>query len=358
MYRAFFQLQDNPFSLTPDPDYLFLSTSHQEAYNHLIYAVRERKGFAELIGGPGTGKTTLCRLFLDRADHKTRTAYVFNTFLSDLELLQAISEEFGLGAGPKDRKGLTDRLNRFLIDVAAEGGNAVLLIDEAQNLPQEALEQVRMLSNLETATEKLLQVVLVGSPELHARLGRPELGQFNERVAVRHRLQPLRRAECEAYIMHRLKVAGWRGLPQIETAAIEAVYRFSAGVPRRMNIICDRALLVAFTRGSYRVTGADVERARSELEVLDAPVGESAPGSAYRAGFLAGRLPMLTRLRQSWAAACLLVTLMGIGGFWAWFGGGGKRQAGALEGQPVRQVHKIEQSQRLALEEAGQAGGK
>ncbi len=352
MYRAFFQLQDNPFSLTPDPDYLFLSASHREAFNHLLYGVQERKGFIEVIGGPGTGKTMLCRLFLDRMGSRTRTAYVFNTFVSDIELLAAISEEFGLKARGLDRKGLVDQLNRFLIDVAAEGGNAAVLIDEAQNLPLEALEQVRMLTNLETATEKLLQVILVGSPELHAKLSRPELRSLNERVAVRYRLRPLDRAECESYVRHRLEVAGWRGLPQIDSAAFEAAYRYSAGAPRRINVICDRALLVAFTRGSRQVSEADILRARSELEVLDASGGEPAACGALLAAGYQERAAVFRRLRQPWAAACLLIALLGIGG-WAWFADGR-----AEESQPVRQVHQIETGQRLALGEDGEAGGK
>lgn len=355
MYRAFFQLQDNPFSLTPDPDYLYLSASHREALAHLDYGVRERKGFIEIVGAPGTGKTTLCRLFLDRAEAKTRTAYIFNTFLTDVELLRAVNDEFGLPATGRDRKELTDALNRFLIDVAAEGGNAVLLIDEAQNLTLEALEQLRMLSNLETATEKLLQVVLVGQPELHARLCRPELAQLNERIAVRHRLEPLDAEECAAYVRHRLRVAGWRGLPQIEPAALAAVHRYSGGIPRRVNVICDRALLVAFSTGANRVGKAELRRAQEELGVLDAP--PAAPSCPQKR-----RLPALPRRAPRWVAAGVLAALLGAGGWW-WFAGlpwqearaaheDTLREGGVNSGRAAdqRRVIKVDQSQRLALE--------
>lgn len=345
MYRAFFQLQDNPFSLTPDPDYLFLGASHREALAHLDYGLRERKGFIEVVGAPGTGKTTLCRLFLERAAANMRTAYIFNTFLNEIELLRAVNDEFGLDSAGRDRKELTDALNRFLIDVAAGGGQAVLLIDEAQNLSHEALEQLRMLSNLETATEKLLQVVLVGQPELHARLRRPELAQLSERVAVRHRLEPLGREECAAYILHRLKVAGWRGVPQIEPKALEAVYDYSGGVPRRVNIICDRALLVAFSAGSARVTRAEVARAKAELEVLDAPVAE---GPASRRGtWLTTLAPWL---RPRWVAVgALAAALVACG--WVWLEGVRWREASAAP-ERAAQVVRVDEGGRAALQEA------
>ncbi len=334
MYREFYQLQDNPFGVTPDPDYLFLSASHQEAHDHLFYGVRERKGFIEVIGAPGTGKTTLCRLFLERVGHQTRTAYLFNTFLSDVELLRAVCEEFGLRPQGGDRKALTDTLNRFLIDVAAEGGNAALVIDEAHNLQADALEQLRMLSNLETATDKLLQVVLVGGPELHARLLRPELKRLNERIAVRHRLEPLKPEECEAYLMHRLRVAGWRGRPQVEAEAVRAIQRWSGGVPRRINLLCDRSLLGAFIRGGQRLEAADVKRARQELEALD-QVPEP-----YRLRLAEAAGPMLGRLRQpGWAAAGLLAVVLGAGGF-AWSRGGGAVSRPRPE--PVAQTFKID----------------
>ncbi|MFH0810180.1 MAG: AAA family ATPase [Pseudomonadota bacterium] len=332
MYRDFFQLQDNPFGVTPDPDYLFTSTNHQEAFDHLLYGVRERKGFIEVIGAPGTGKTMLCRLFLDSMDHGTRTAYVFNTYLSDMELLQAIGDEFGLRPTGRSRKELIDCLNRFLIDVFAEGGNAVLLIDEAQNLSAEAFEQLRMLSNLETTTDKLLQVVLVGQPELHAALVQPELRQLNDRIAVRYRMQALNRDECEYYIRHRLKVAGGRDLPRIEPEAIDAIHEYSGGIPRKINTICDRALLVAFIANSRRLELDHVRQARSELELLDdADHLEGEPPRAEDPSPRRGWFRQLT-------AGCLLLGVVGAGG-WMW----SRHLAGQAEQGPVRCVYKIKQ---------------
>jgi len=384
MYRAFYQLQDNPFSLTPDPDYLFLSASHQEALDHLDYGVRERKGFIEIVGAPGTGKTTLCRLFLDRAGHHTRTAYIFNTYLSDVELLRTICDEFGLKPEAAERKALTDAINRFLIDVAAEGGNAVLLIDEAQNLSHEALEQLRMLSNLETATEKLLQVVLVGQFELHARLKRPELAQLNERIAVRHRLEPLGRGECEAYIVHRLGVAGWQGVPDIAPEALDAVWRHSGGVPRRVNIICDRALLVAYAAESTRLTGAEVARAMAELQVLDLPAASRPVAAAPRVAVARVAEPrdiapvpprqvgapeagcvcptsgrsvarsvarsIAHSIAHSWLGACVLGLAIVAGG-WAWFQGASAREPEPGMSAASRHVVRVDDKQRVALDE-------
>jgi general secretion pathway protein A len=336
VYRSFFQLQDNPFGLTPDPDYLFLGASHQEALGHVAYGVRQAKGFIEIIGAPGTGKTTLCRHLLERPEPGVRTAYVFNTFLSDFELLQAVCEGFGLKAGG-ERKALTDALNRFLIETAAQGERAVLLVDEAQNLSAEAFEQLRMLSNLETATEKLLQVVLMGQPELHARLVRPDLRRLNERVAVRHRLAALTEDECAAYVRHRLGLAGWRGLPQIEPQALQAVWRYSQGIPRRINLICDRALLAAYIRSSRLVSEADVSRARSEMEALD----DTTPALSAAPVARASRLPR----PRAWMAACLLAALLGAGG-WAWLGAGEPSQ----EVKP--QFTRVEQPRPPALAEA------
>jgi general secretion pathway protein A len=382
MYRDFFQLNERPFTLTPAQSFLFLSASHQEALNHLLYGVRERKGFIEVIGEPGTGKTSLCRHFLDSVEADTHTAYIFNTRLSDVELLRAINEEFGLATKSKDRKELTDSLSRFLMKTAAKGGNAVLLIDEAQSLTDDALEQLHMLSNLET-TEKLIQIVLVGQPELHAKLSRPELRHLNERVVVRHRLEPLSRAECESYIMHRLRVAGWRGVPQIEAAAVAAVWKCSDGLPRRINVICDRALLVAFNRASHRVEKADIGQARTEVDALDGlggsllsrlalpkpPEGSWTEGSwtegfrtegSWTEGFRTEG-SWMERLRRPWAAACVLALVIGAGGWW--FGGSSRHQAQAqvqaeLESAAVRQACKIDQAQKLVLEEQGKGKGK
>lgn len=248
MYEAYFGLQENPFSLSPDPQYLYLSPQHREALNCLIYGIGERKGFMAVTGGIGTGKTTLCRALLAGLDGMTASALVFNPALSELELLKTINEEFGIklvGRGTKKR--YLDGLNAFLMKNFAAGRNAVLLIDEAQNLSHGVLEQIRMLSNLETVREKLIQIILLGQPELRRLLALPSLRQLNERITVRYDLKPLAREDVRRYIEHRLARAGGERLGDSFTAgSYDLIYRKSRGVPRRINAICDRALLIAY----------------------------------------------------------------------------------------------------------------
>lgn len=266
MYRSLFGLVESPFNLTPDPRYLFLSRSHQEAYDHLRYGIDQRKGFIEVIGGIGTGKTTLCKALLNNLDPRIRTAYIFNPSVSEIELLQAINEEFGLDGKGQTKKELIDSLNRFLIEELARKGKAVLIIDESQNLDPKVLEEIRMLSNLETDNEKLIQIILVGQPELHELLSTPSLQQLNERISVRAFLTPLSKMDTRAYIHHRLAVAGSKGGIQFTEGALREVYRYSQGNPRRINNICDRSLLVAFTQNSFKVRKSYVTRAISEID--------------------------------------------------------------------------------------------
>src|SRR5512133_1996021 len=255
MYAAYFGLKENPFKLTPEPGYLFLSEQHRDALNYLIYGIKEKKGFILISGGIGTGKTTLCRTLLNLLDSQVETALIFNTAISDMELLETVVTEFGIGlpheAGTK--KGYVDAINAFLLANFAAGKNAVLLIDEAQNLSHGVLEQIRMLSNLETEKEKLLQIILIGQPEIKATLTLPALRQLNERITVRYDLKPLAAGDVATYINHRLSVAGGPGTVRFAAGAYRQVFYFSEGIPRRINALCDRALLIAYTKNTSRI---------------------------------------------------------------------------------------------------------
>jgi len=257
MYAAYFGLKENPFKLTPEPRYLFLSEPHRDVLLYLAYGIKERKGFVLISGGIGTGKTTICRTLLNLLDShpSVETALIFNTAISDLELLEAIVKEFGIEI-PREtgtKKAYVDALNDFLLKNFAVGKNAVLLIDEAQNLSHSVLEQIRMLSNLETEKEKLLQIILIGQPELKAMLTLPALQQLNDRITVRYDLIPLSADEVIAYIEHRLRVAGGPGKVKFTKGAYRAVYDFSEGVPRRINALCDRAFLIAYTKNISKI---------------------------------------------------------------------------------------------------------
>ena len=232
MYEAYFGLKENPFSLSPDPRYLYLSPQHQEALNCLIYGIGERKGFMVVTGGIGTGKTTLCRALLAGLDGGTASALIFNPALSDIELLKTINQEFGIklvGRGTKKR--YIDGLNAFLMKNFAAGKNAILLIDEAQNLSHGVLEQIRMLSNLETVREKLIQIILLGQPELRRLLALPSLRQLNERITVRYDLKPLAREDVRRYIEHRLVTAGEKRTKLFTAGSYDLIYRHVAGNP-------------------------------------------------------------------------------------------------------------------------------
>ena len=257
MYAAYFGLKENPFKLTPEPRYLFLSEPHRDVSFTWYTALRKEKGFVLISGGIGTGKTTICRTLLNLLDShpSVETALIFNTAISDLELLEAIVKEFGIEI-PREtgtKKAYVDALNDFLLKNFAAGKNAVLLIDEAQNLSHSVLEQIRMLSNLETEKEKLLQIILIGQPELKTMLTLPALQQLNDRITVRYDLIPLSADEVIAYIEHRLRVAGGPGKIKFTKGAYRAVYDFSEGVPRRINALCDRAFLIAYAKNISKI---------------------------------------------------------------------------------------------------------
>jgi general secretion pathway protein A len=267
MYAAYFGLKENPFKLSPQPGYLFFSEQHRDALNYLIYGINEKKGFVLISGGIGTGKTTICRTLLGRLDASVETALIFNTAISDVELLESVVREFGIDvpAQTATRKTYVDALNDFLLRNFAAGKTAVLLIDEAQNLSHGVLEQIRMLSNLETEKEKLLQIVLVGQPEIKDTLSLPALRQLNERITVRYDLQPLAADDVVAYIHHRLRVAGGPGKIRFTRAAYRLINDFSEGIPRRINALADRALLIAYAKNIARVDRRVVRLAARDI---------------------------------------------------------------------------------------------
>ncbi|MGW8160828.1 MAG: AAA family ATPase [Desulfobulbales bacterium] len=265
MYNKFFGFKEKPFKLVPNPEYLFLSKSHEEALAHLTYAISHGDGFVEITGEVGTGKTTLCRVFLENLDKSIEAAYIFNPKLDALQLLRAINDELGIDSAPDNTKDLIDRLNEFLIDKKRSGQKVLVLIDEAQNLSHEVLEQLRLLSNLETTQEKLLQIILVGQPELGDMLSSHQLRQLGQRITINCQLAPLTFKETKDYIRHRIALASHRAGPPFDKASYRAIYEYSRGVPRLINIACDRTLLNAFSRNSFNITGAITKEAIDEL---------------------------------------------------------------------------------------------
>ena len=267
MYLSFFNFKEDPFRITPDPRFLFLSRQHEEAIGSLHYGINERKGFIAVIGDVGTGKTTICRALLSKLDKNIDTSLILNPMLSVQELLEAINEDFGNRSATSDSiKGQIDALNKFLLRRLRWNKNAVVIIDEAQNLSVEALEMVRMLSNLETDNKKLLQIMLVGQPELHRKLQMPELRQLNQRISVRYFLGALNYLEASSYIAHRVSVAGGAGFVRFDDASMRKIYDYSKGVPRLINIICDRALLTAYAERKRLIDKQVVRTSISDVE--------------------------------------------------------------------------------------------
>jgi general secretion pathway protein A len=267
MYERFFGLTEKPFAITPDPRYLFLSERHAEALAHLAYGIQEAGGFVQLTGEVGTGKTMVVRSLLQQLPANCDMALILNPRITPAEFLLAICDELHVSVPEKlnsSVKGLVDLLTRFLLDAHSRGRRVVVMVDEAQNLSPDVLEQVRLLTNLETATQKLLQIILVGQPELREVLGRSDLRQLAQRITGRYHLEALTRTESIAYVRHRLRVAG--ATTDVFTAgALREIHRLSGGIPRIINVVCDRSLLGAFTREEHRVSGELVRKAASEV---------------------------------------------------------------------------------------------
>jgi general secretion pathway protein A len=267
MYLSFFGIAEKPFAITPDPRYLYLSARHADALAHLVYGINEAGGFIQLTGEVGTGKTTTIRSLLARAPKNAEIALILNPRLSPGEFLLALCEELGMGADDNaagNTKELVDLLNRYLLRAHAQGRRVVLIVDEAQNLAPEVLEHIRLLTNLETETQKLLQIILIGQPELRKLLAREDLRQLAQRITGRYHLDPLSRQETAAYVRHRMRVAG--ATADIFTrGALREIYNVTRGIPRVINIICDRALLGAYTQDLHQVPAALVRRAGAEV---------------------------------------------------------------------------------------------
>ncbi|WP_426341900.1 AAA family ATPase [Pseudoduganella sp. S-14] len=288
MYTQYFNLRQQPFSIAPDPRYLFMSERHREALAHLLYGVGSGGGFVLLTGEIGAGKTTVCRCFIEQVPADCRLAYIFNPKLTVEELLQSVCDEFGVAPEGASVKSYVDAVNSYLLESHAAGLNNVLVIDEAQNLSADVLEQLRLLTNLETSERKLLQIILIGQPELRQMLARPELEQLAQRVIARYHLGPLSEAEVGSYIQHRLAVAGAGAVELFPRGLLRRIHQLSKGVPRRINLLCDRALLGAYVENRAQVNAVILRRAAQEVFA-----GESAPvkARAWRvaaAGVLAG----------------------------------------------------------------------
>ncbi len=270
MYKDFFGFRAMPFHITPDPAFLFLSPTHEEALHHLRYGIAEKKGFIVLTGEVGSGKTTLCRHLLQELDAQAHvdTALLLNPRISETQLIRSILTELGESAKARSRNDLIEQMNHSLLERVANGRDIILIIDEAQNLSFEVLEMLRLLSNLETDTRKLLQIMLIGQPELRQLLSEKRLRQLRQRVLVHYDLKPLNRAEIHRYIHHRLTLAGSQGRPGFTPWAIRAITRGSRGIPRMVNHICDKALLSAFVRHSDLVNAWDVRRALKDIRSL------------------------------------------------------------------------------------------
>jgi general secretion pathway protein A len=311
MYTQFFNLKQSPFSIAPDPRYLFMSERHREALAHLLYGIGSGGGFVLLTGEIGAGKTTVCRCFMEQIPDNCKLAYIFNPKLSVEELLLSICDEFGIelaphGAGAVSIKTYVDAINRYLLESHAQSKNNVLIIDEAQNLSAEVLEQLRLLTNLETSERKLLQIILIGQPELRTMLARPELEQLAQRVIARYHLGSLSAEETGNYIEHRLAVAGATAAAPFPRKLMGQVHQLAKGVPRRINLLCDRALLGAYVENQPQVTRTILRRAAAEVFAEQGWQAGGHPG-ALRRGWMMAAAGVLAGAAISGAAAWRLM---------------------------------------------------
>ncbi|MFH1594163.1 MAG: AAA family ATPase [Candidatus Omnitrophota bacterium] len=267
MYRGYYGLKEHPFNVTSDPSFLYFGKTHREALSQILYGINERKGFLEITGEVGAGKTTLCKALLSRLDESTKTAFILNSNLSGAQLLEAIVEDFGLHPTRLTKIALMRQLNNFLLEELRKNCNVVLILDEAQNLSIQNLEEIRLLSNLETDKEKLFQIILVGQPELRRKLNSHALLQLRQRIGVRFHVSPLERGEIGMYISHRLSVAG-ADLSRLSFSedAIDIIFRYSGGVPRLINVVCDKALLTGFVLEKWTIDECIIDKSIREIE--------------------------------------------------------------------------------------------
>ena len=313
MYAQYFGLKQDPFSIAPDPRYLFMSERHREALAHLLYGLGGGGGFVLLSGEIGAGKTTVCRCFLEQIPRRCNVAYIFNPKLTVTELLKTVCDEFRIpvehiGPGTATVKDYTDPLNEFLLKTHSVGQSSVLIIDEAQNLSTDVLEQLRLLTNLETSERKLLQIILIGQPELRSMLARPELEQLAQRVIARYHLDALSEDETAQYIRHRLAVSGMSRAIPFDARALRRIHQLSRGIPRRINLLCDRALLGAYASGKTDVDAAILDKAAGE--VFDKPTSSRAQRARRRAQ---QRTAVAIALGMATGAALLGLALLSLG---------------------------------------------
>lgn len=266
MYCKYYGLKEKPFNVTSDPAFFFSSKKHKEALSHLLYGVSQRKGIIVLTGEIGTGKTTICRFFLNQVGKNVKTAFILNPTFSEVQLLESIVKDFGINPGNKTKLGMVWELNNFLLNESNAGNNLVLIVDEAQNLKPPLLEQIRLLSNLETEKDKLLQVILVGQPELNSRLNLYDLRQLRQRIMVRYHIGPLDADEIKNYINWRLEIAGAGQKIEFSNEAVDIISRFSGGTPRLINMICDRALLAGFISETAHIGFEIIQKCVEELD--------------------------------------------------------------------------------------------
>jgi general secretion pathway protein A len=265
VYEDYFGFSEKPFDLTPDPKYLYLSPKHKEVLAHLVFGLQENNGFLKIVGEVGTGKTTISRSFLSQLDSGFNIAYIFNPCLNSIELIQTINSELGIPSDSESRKELIDILNAFLLEERKKGKRVVLIVDEAQDLETPVLEQLRLLSNLETNTQKLIQIILIGQPELDKILQKEELRQLKQRITIQWELLPLNQEETRGYIQHRLNVALGKGKVRFTKSAMDLIFRYSQGIPRMINVLADRSLLIGFTLNTKKITAKTIKVAAKDV---------------------------------------------------------------------------------------------
>jgi general secretion pathway protein A len=304
MYESFYGLRERPFNLTPDPKYLYLSDKHKEAFAHLLFGIKNRSGFVMVTGEIGTGKTTICRNLINQLNQDVNLALIFNPSLNPVELMQKINAEFGIEHNATNVRELGDILNSYLLEQAALDHTCVLIIDEAQNLSPAVLEQIRLLSNLETETEKLLQIILIGQPELADKLALHELRQLNQRITARYHLKALDQKETQQYIQYRLHVAGGRRKLKFTPATVRTIFQHSKGTPRVINAVCDRCLLIGYTKETHTITPRIARQAIRELRGTYSNLGKGLRT------WLRSMLPSPAML----VTAAVVVILLGVAG--------------------------------------------